>query len=395
VACRSASRGSNFDLLRLGAASAVVLSHAMLVTVGTAWWGANASSPFHQVGDDAVAVFFVISGILVTASWGRDPHLGRYLARRTLRLLPALLATVDVTWLVLGPIVSRLTPGAYFGTPASWAYLLNGTLFLQPYQLPGVFAHQPLTVVNGSLWTLRYEFLCYLVVPLLLAVVAVLRRRAVVLVLLALCAATASAVLVTGKDFVIAGADPLTIAGLPGAAGWSIAPLFVLLSYFIAGMSIQLWLSRIRFDWRLAALAAAVFLVSSQMKVLFPVSVVALAYAVAYFGLRARSVGRPLIRFGDASYGIYVWGFVVAQCVVLAIGPSVSAIAVFVLAMPVTWAIGVLSWRLIEKPALRLKPHAATKPAVAPGPLSGPVASPVADEAAALPLVALSAATGK
>jgi len=92
--------------------------------------------------------------------------------------------------------------------------------------------------------------------------------------------------------------------------------------------------------------------------VLFPLSVAALAYPVAYFGFGARSVGHRLVALGDASYGIYVWGFVVEQLVVLAFGNRISALGVFAVAMPITWTIGILSWRLIERPALRLKPRA-------------------------------------
>lgn len=362
---RQQPRGSNFDLMRLGAASSVVLSHAVLVTAGGAWWVANASGPFHQVGDDAVAVFFVISGMLVTASWTRDPDLGRYLARRTLRLMPALVVTIVVTCFVLGPLLTNLAPTSYLGARGTWAYLLNGTLFLQPYQLPGVFANQPYAgMLNGSMWTLRYEFLCYMMVPLAVAAVAVVRSRSVVLVLFGVACIAATCALATGTDFTLVGADPIHIAGLPGEAGWRLAPFCFLLSYFLAGVSIQMWAARIPFDWRVASLAVPLFVASSQVKVLFPLSVVAVAYSVAYFGLRARPVARTLTRFGDASYGIYVWGFVVEQCVVSAVRSHVSALTVFVVAAPITWAIGLLSWRLIEKPALRLKPRNGAKPAL-------------------------------
>jgi peptidoglycan/LPS O-acetylase OafA/YrhL len=360
-------RGSNLDVLRLAAASAVILSHSMLVVVGGAWWAANPRNPFNQMGDDALAVFFVVSGILVTRSWCRDPHLGRYLSRRMLRLMPALLVAVAITTFMVGPITSALSPAAYFRAPGTWAYLLNGTLFFEPYQLPGVFAHLPeADAVNGSLWTLRYEFLCYLMVPLLVAAAAVLRHRAAVLVLGAATAALATWAITRHSDFVILGMDPWTISGGPGAAGWNAAPLFILTSYFMAGMCIQMWLSRIRFDSRAAALCVPLFIVSSQTPLLFALSAVTLAYPIAYFGLVARPMGRQLVAHGDASYGIYVWGFVVEQVVVLTLGPRLSAIGVFAIAMPISWVIGLLSWRLIERPALRFKPHARVSEARAP-----------------------------
>lgn len=360
----TARRGSNFDLLRLAAASAVVFSHSLLVVAGEGWWGAHSTNVFRQFGDDAVAVFFVISGVLVTQSWLRDPHLVRYLTRRLLRVMPALVVTVAISCLVLGVIASELTPSSYLGAPGTWAYLINTTLFFQMFNLPGVFSHLPLPgAVNGSLWTLRYEFLCYLVVPVLVAVVTVLRRRGAVLIIGATCAAVATLSLTAHVDYVIAGADPLTIAGLPGAAGWNMAPLFVLLTYFLAGMSIEMWRSRIHFDARAATLAVPVFLVCSQFPQLFLLDVVALAYAVAYFGLVARPMFAGLVARGDASYGVYVWGFVVEQFIVLVFGPGLSPLLVFAIALPITWAIGLVSWRWIERPALRLKPRAPSRDA--------------------------------
>ena len=357
---------ANFDVLRLCAASAVLVSHAVLVTKGGTWWAAHATGPFVQIGNDAVAVFFVISGILVTQSWRGDPSMRRYLARRALRLMPALLVTVAFSALVVGTIVSQLTPSSYLRTPGTWAYLLNGTLFLQPYQLPGVFAHIPdAGTVNGSLWTLRYEFLCYLLVPLVVAIVTVTRQRAVLLAITAATTVIATATLTSHTGPFLDGI-PWSFAGLPGAVGWDVVPLFTLLSYFLAGMCIQIWLPRVRFDGRFAALAVAVFIAFSQHPRLFPVSVAALAYAVGYFGLAARPVAQRLVALGDASYGIYVWGFVVEQFVVNAFGSRISAIGVFAIAMPATWAIGILSWRLIEKPALRFKPRAPKSEEVQP-----------------------------
>lgn len=358
---RAGRLGSNFDLLRLGAAAAVVFSHSLLVVTEAGSSARYTASPFHQIGDDALAVFFVVSGVLVTQSWQRDPDLRRYLTRRALRLMPALIVTVGVTCLVLGPIASQLSPATYFRAPGTWSYLLNGTLFFQPYGLPGVFAHLPQAgMLNGSLWTLRYEFLCYLIVPLVIAAVSVMRSPVLVLGLWLASVAVATSALATDSDYVLVGMNSMTIAGVPGAAGWNYAPLFELMSYFLAGMYIQVFLSRIRFDLRIACVAVPLFIVCSQVPLLFPLSVAALAYLVAYFGLAARSVCGALVAYGDASYGIYVWGFVVEQFTVLYLGPNLPTLLVFAIAMPITWGLGMVSWRLIEKPALRFKPRPAT-----------------------------------
>lgn len=159
-------RRNNFDALRLVASLAVVAGHAWPLT------GVSAAPRLggHLVHHDAVYVFFAISGFLITTSWFRSPHPLRYLRNRALRIFPALVLVVIATVFVIGPLVTS-SPD-YLGEPATWSYLGNIALVAQ-YELPGVFQANPVTAVNGSLWTLGAEFACYLGV---LAVGLLLRR---------------------------------------------------------------------------------------------------------------------------------------------------------------------------------------------------------------------------
>ena len=59
-------------------------------------------------------------------------------------------------------------------------------------------------------------------------------------------------------------------------------------------------------------------------------------------------------RFGDYSYGIYLWGFPCQQLIVLWLGhPRPGRITL--LALPLALFFAIASWHLIERPALRLK----------------------------------------
>ena len=80
-------RAPGMDVLRLGAATLVIVAHSYALT--------NHAEPLQrfggpEFGDIAVAVFFAISGFLVTASWVSDPRLRSFVLRRALRILPAL-----------------------------------------------------------------------------------------------------------------------------------------------------------------------------------------------------------------------------------------------------------------------------------------------------------------
>jgi peptidoglycan/LPS O-acetylase OafA/YrhL len=76
-------------------------------------------------------------------------------------------------------------------------------------------------------------------------------------------------------------------------------------------------------------------------------------------------VGRVVTRFGDASYGVYIWAFPVQQTIVQVLGHDVSPWVVIAVATPIVYALAQLSWHLIEAPSLRRKPKR-QEPRVAP-----------------------------
>src|SRR5579884_3235028 len=182
-------RANNFDALRLFAALAVVFSHSFLIAEGS-----EASEPFVRLtgnqcvlGLVGVFVFFVISGYLVTESWCRRPAPLRFATRRLLRIYPGLAVNALVSALLLGPLVTGMSLGAYLASPELgkfFAHIL--TLNPGPLQLPGVlFAKNSVgLLVNGSLWTLRYEVMMYGLV-LLLGIAGLLRPWVAVLLTLA------------------------------------------------------------------------------------------------------------------------------------------------------------------------------------------------------------------
>jgi peptidoglycan/LPS O-acetylase OafA/YrhL len=65
----------------------------------------------------------------------------------------------------------------------------------------------------------------------------------------------------------------------------------------------------------------------------------------------------PAARFGDLSYGIYIYGWPVEQGVIWLFGGRAAWWQVFLVALPTTSALAFLSWHLVERPMLRLKPR--------------------------------------
>lgn len=93
----------------------------------------------------------------------RTPDWRRYLRARVLRIMPAFWVCLAVTALVIAP----LTTGA-FGQDNLGYIAKNAALWVFQYDIAGTPAGVPYDAVwNGSLWTLAWEFSCYLGVMLL------------------------------------------------------------------------------------------------------------------------------------------------------------------------------------------------------------------------------------
>ncbi|HKS87910.1 MAG TPA: acyltransferase [Stellaceae bacterium] len=330
-------RANNFDAVRLVAALSVIFSHSFLVAEGS-----EASEPFARLSGNqcvlglvGVFVFFTISGYLVTESWCRHPAPLRFAARRMLRIYPALVVNAAICALFLGPLVTSLPLGAYFSSPALGGFLRDIlALSPGPLQLPGVlFAHNSVgLLVNGSLWTLRYEVMMYAMV-LLLGMARLLRP-------------SVAAALVPAGIVAVYFEQALTPWGDLGEWAW-------LVGFFAAGMLLYLLRDRLVFDRRgaLLALAGLAILVwRGRLIMLFPL---AGAYLVIWF---ARRYDRRLdyARYvGDLSYGLYIYGWPAEQLVMWLSGGRAAWWQVLLGGLAIAAAAAWLSWHAVEKWALR------------------------------------------
>jgi len=338
----------NILLLRFLAALLVVLGHSYvlvgdLAAVGDPVHRLLPRTHAHLVG---VALFFTISGFLITLSYQRRPHLGRFLRARFLRLWPALAVVVALTAFVLGPIVSTLAPRDYFasadGGSAPFGYFWGNLSLLDPRQtLPGVFASNPIPrVVNGSLWTIPYEAAMYLCVAAAGAIGLLRFPR------------LASVVIVATIGIVVLwptyGGGPypknLALLGLQLGACFGAGSIACLLQRHVPVSSAIM-----------LALAVASLLLRET-----PLMWLAVVYFVFWFAYVPKLPAMP--RGLDLSYGTYLFAFPVQQTIV-AIGHVTAPLALFAIATPVALAIAAVSWLCIERPALRLKESRASAPA--------------------------------
>jgi len=339
---------NGFDALRLFAALLVIFGHAFRLTgeVGPAFAGVN-------VATTGVKIFFVVSGYLVAQSWLRDPHPGRFLHRRLLRIMPALVAVVALTTFVLGPMITRLPVSAYFADQRTWLYLAN-VAFYPADELPDVFAANIAPEeVNGSLWSLAPEMSMYLLLPLV-AVVSLALTGAYRLFMLAALLVTVVAL------FVVLPAPELRQWLFYGTRVWAwfaVAPFFLVGACF-AFCGWARFLNR-----SLALCLLALLLVLPALPLITELLlVITLPYIVLAFGNGPAPFGGALTRRGDFSYGFYLYAFPIQQALVASVGTPGGALGNFAITTLLAAGCAALSWHFVEKPALRAKPPRAPAP---------------------------------
>jgi peptidoglycan/LPS O-acetylase OafA/YrhL len=321
------------------AALVVIYGHSYPLsgTVGPALFGSSVQSL-------AVKVFFVISGYLVIGSWRRDPCPIRYLARRCLRIFPGLVVVVLLSALILGPIVSSYSFAAYFKSPLLIGYLKNIALF-PIYALPGVFTTITYpNAVNGSLWSLPVEFSLYILTPLF-----VLRGRGqslrICLSVIALCAI--SLYLLHVRPI----ASNPVLYGTPLTAALDTAP------YFFLGAAWQIMADKRIFNTQIALLAVLMLSLVPSSALLYEIALYfVLPYAILSFCLARPALFGWVGRYGDFSYGVYIYGFVVQQTVSFYFHTQARPHLNFLIALIPTVLLAAASWHYVEKRFLLLKP---------------------------------------
>ena len=79
-------------------------------------------------------------------------------------------------------------------------------------------------------------------------------------------------------------------------------------------------------------------------------------YLALWLALNQRLPVIPAARFGDLSYGLYIYGWPVEAAAIWLLGGRAAWWQVFLPALPAAAALAFLSWHLVERPALSLKP---------------------------------------
>lgn len=333
-------RKNNFDFIRLILASCVIISHSFPLT-GKKEPLLHYSHEQIDLGRFAVECFFAMSGYLIFQSLERSKTILSYLWKRILRLFPALLVLLLLTMLIL-PFVYKGKD--IFEENSYWSYFPNVlSLYRVQYYVNGVFTNNPYPrVINGSLWSLSYEFSLYLFLLLLFPIKKHLKYIRIMLIL---AFAVAYLLLQFKPSFLNSQFDRILLTSELS---------YKLASFFLAG-SILSFLNFKKFNTLLVRLSLSLILIISiffnlygaTAPLVLPILIIMLSK------LNTPPINLTGKAIGDISYGVYIYVFFVQQLLMYFF--NLSTPLLMVTGLFVTYCLAFLSWHYIESTSLKFK----------------------------------------
>lgn len=330
------TRNNALNAWRLVLASGVILQHSWPLT------GREIFPPIEQLLTQVwVDGFFAISGFLITASWVRNPKLREYFVARILRIFPGLWVCLVVVAFVVAPIgvaIQGDSPAKLLLSPAPFEYVLNNAV-LNVYHtgIDGTPRNVPFPGVwDGVLWTLIFEFFCYIAIAVC-GVAGLLKRRWPAVVVFVL--------------FLVAAA----LANYPVGAVENIVQMITRFALvFAAGALLHQFQDMIPARWSLVAVSAVIVVAAGLLVPNYRiVAAVPLAYAVVVSGALIHNE-RLRLRT-DLSYGVYIYAWPMQQLLVICGLGFLHPLLFTVVAAASTLPLAAMSWFLVEKRALSLK----------------------------------------
>ena len=334
-------RENNIDFVRIVLALLVILSHSYPLSLGH-----ERTEPFMLVsrgqvtgGHIAVDLFFILSGFLISASFERSSSPMSFLRKRVARIYPGVILVSLVTLVLFAPLAHARVEGA--SLVSKIVNVVGNTLRLGEWKYTGAFATNPSPgVMNGSLWSIYYEFWCYIGV-LILGLTGLLRSKKVLAVLFG--ASVVVSLLFAYFKFPLSGGIIGEVLGYP--------PFWArLLPMYLAGVVFYRFrdlipVTRATIVTCLLALAVAC-VVPLGYTALFPI---AGTYLVMCFCFSRSIPLHRTNRFGDFSYGTYLYAFPLQQVIMSRIGHPIHPLVLFALATPPTLVAAAISWYTVER----------------------------------------------
>jgi len=335
---------NNFDLLRLFAATEVLLLHSFnhLGIKFPLWFTILNFFP-------GVPMFFTMSGFLISASLERNNSLKIYFKNRALRIYPALWACIILSIVVI-TLVGKVNFINWQALPWFFSQLV-GIIYT-----PGFLTGFGFKSYNGSLWTIPIELQFYVCLPIGYFIIKKFaktesKQTLIVLLLFVLFFALTLFLKVKYRLGDIPGLEPRNLKILRYTFIPNIYP-------FLLGVLLQrykvynsAWIYGKAIIWLILYLL--VCYVMPQTNTLDMFRFVVLSFTTISIAYTVPTLANKLFKGNDISYGVYIYhGLVLGLIVQLHLLHDPIYILVILVAAVI---IASFSWKFIEKPIMRRK----------------------------------------
>jgi peptidoglycan/LPS O-acetylase OafA/YrhL len=332
---------NNFDIIRLLAAFQVALIHTTTYLDYRAGW------LFVLKYFPGVPIFFFISGFLIYQSYCNIEinRLRVFFTNRFLRLFPALYVCFVAT--VVTIYFSGYTFGSSISLQSYAIWVFSQLTFFQFYN-PSFLRGYGVGAINGSLWTISVELQFYVLTPLIYLLLKRFRMAALLLLVVFILVNTGNAYL-NPKETV-----------LQKLLDRSFAPwisMFLLGAYISTNKSLQERIIRIKAVYLLTLYVPAHHL-ATWLNLETGNSINAVSFLILSCLVLKAAYSRPnlsaaILGKNDISYGVYIYHMPIINYMLYKqfTGPAYMVAVVLLL----TLTAAIISWNLIERPALRMK----------------------------------------
>ena len=325
---------NNFDLLRLFAATQVIIDHYYQhLNIPISGLPVKLLNLF-----PGVPVFFIISGYLISASYERNNNLKDYFRNRALRIFPGLWCCI-----ILTVIIFSFT-GVNFFNKETIAWL--PTQFAGFIYTPHFLSHYGFGSYNGSIWTIPLELQFYILLPICYSLVPKSRLNYLLFALF---------IVFVGCNLGYYWSDygPM----IKKLMRYTFAPLFYLFLIGVIFQRLKIYTSVIIYNkalyWIIGYVTFCLIFSDYIDPIIFSlIHTVLLAFCLLSIAYTLPNISKKLLRTNDISYGIYIYhGLILTVIVQLKLQQHINLYVIIGL----SYIAGYLSWITIEKPFIKLK----------------------------------------
>ncbi len=334
---------NNFDFLRVLAALCIIYTHSFnLLELSDQEFLMKLTNQKLDFAFVGLVIFFSVSGYLIAKSANSSSSFKNYLWKRFLRIQPLIIVVCILSVFLIGPMFTSISVSDYFTNISSFSYFRNiMPLFGVQFTLPGVFTKNIAeSGVNGSLWTLILEERLYLIIGLVF--ISKIKFSKIF-------------------NYFIAIVDIFYFANYFFFDGTLIkylnAPhIFYALIFLNAS---ALYFLKIDFEKLKFKLTIVLFLILvlyffSFTKINIIVEILVIPFVVICFA-HIKSFTNYTSKFGDFTYGIYIFSFPVQQMLIAKHSVVSNPFKLFFLTLAIVVPLAILSWHLLEKKMISSK----------------------------------------